>query len=57
MKKNKKIGLVLNKKVISKLEGNFITGGTGQSVNASCTGMASCGNCTVHCYTTRACQK
>lgn len=51
MKKKKVNGLGLNKKSISNLKQGQVSGGTGQSVNQTCTGWATCGNCTVDCGT------
>ena len=44
MKKSKKIGLALNKKVVSSLKSEKLVGGTGLSVNFTCTGMGGCTN-------------
>ncbi|WP_430410270.1 hypothetical protein [Kordia sp.] len=46
MKKKEIKGLSLNKKSISNFNKELISGGTGQSVNATCTGWESCANCT-----------
>lgn len=51
MKKKGLKGLTLNKKSISNFTQEEVSGGTGRSVNQSCTGMASCANCTVDCST------
>ncbi|WP_046755514.1 hypothetical protein [Kordia jejudonensis] len=56
MKKKNFRSLSLNKKSISVLSTDAAKGGSsrppvGQSVDQTCTGMASCGNCTVDCST------
>ncbi|WP_430412769.1 hypothetical protein [Kordia sp.] len=56
MKKKNLKSLSLNKKSISVLGADAAKGGssrpaTGQSIDQTCTGMASCGNCTVDCST------
>ena len=54
MKKSKKIGLSLNKKVISNLHQEQLNGGSSGHTNlmchtnGSCVGDNSCGACTVH---------
>ena len=42
MKKRNAKSLNLNKKLVSNLKVNYIIGGTGQSVNQTCTGMDTC---------------
>lgn len=47
MKKRNFNNLSLNKNTISSFNSQKIVGGTGQSVDMTCTGMQTCGNCTV----------
>lgn len=52
MKKQNLKNLSLNKKSISNFAQDEVSGGTGISVNFnSCTGMATCANCTEDCHT------
>ncbi|NKI30795.1 class I lanthipeptide [Croceivirga thetidis] len=61
MKKSKKIGLSLNKKVISNFQKEQLNGGSSWHTNIgcptmeTCIGNAECGNHSDHCYDTRAC--
>jgi hypothetical protein len=47
MKKKNLKNLSLHKNTVSTFATQQVVGGTGQSVDMTCTGMQTCGNCTV----------
>ncbi|WP_299885425.1 hypothetical protein [uncultured Lacinutrix sp.] len=51
MKKKNLKSLKLNKKSISNFKSEEISGGTGKSVNQTCTGMAGCTFDSLECLT------